>query len=173
MSDFNVSLNGGIYAHTSAVTNASTNKIADYEGDAVANWTVEHVEWKGQTLFVQDSVMIGFGITINIATVLLKQATFNTLWGITATTGSTLEAAPANATLYEFTTSMVTVPVNEFLIDTTRSSDSKQFQIKLAAGRLAGDFPIQFSQGVYITHDIAIVGFKDADDKFVTFIKEN
>lgn len=172
MSDFNVSLSGGIYAHATAVTNAATNKIADYEGDAAANFTVDHVEWQGQTLFTQDSVMIGFGVTINIASVLLAQATFNTLWGITGTTGSTLEAVPSPATIYEFTTSMTTVPTREFLIDTTRSSDSKQFQIKLAAGRLAGDFPITFTQGVYIVHDIAIVGFKDADNKFVTFIKE-
>jgi len=173
MSDMNVSLSGGIYSHPSAVTDADANKIADYEGDAGCNFTSTHVEWRGQSLFIQDSVMIEFGVTINIARMLLVDDTLETLWGITGCSGTfTKEAAPAQATVYEFTTTYTALPTNEFLVSTTRSSDSKKFQIWLAAGKVAGEFPFSFTQSDYIVHDISIIGYPDADDKIVTFIKE-
>ena len=173
MSDMNVSLSGGIYSHATAVTDAAANKIADYEGDAGCNFTSTHVEWRGQSLFIQDSVMIEFGVTINIASMLLIDDTLGTLWGITACSGTfTKEAAPAQATQYEFTTTYTALPTNEYLISTTRSSDSKKFQVWLAAGKITGEFPMSFTQSQYMVHDISLIGYPDAANKIVSFIKE-
>ena len=171
-SAYNVSLNGGIYAKSTGVTNESANQIADYSGAASITMTSEHVEWRGQSFWVRDAVLVRVGATLNFASVLFKPETFGTIWGITATAGSTKEATPATATVYELDTSYTTTPELEFLVDVDRSSDSKKFQIWAAAGRLTGDFPISFTQGEYMVHDIGITCFTNSSNQMLQIIKE-
>lgn len=169
---YNVSTNGGIYAKASAVTNEAANEIADYEGTAALNMTAEHVEARGQSFWAQDAVMTRCGASINLAEVFFRPETFGTVWGITAGSGSTKEAVPAGATIYELDTSFVSLPELEYLIDIDRTSDEKKFQIWCAAGRLTGDFNIGFTQGEYIKHDVSITAFLDANNDLIHIIKE-
>jgi len=167
MSDYNVGLNGAIYRKSDAVTNEAANAIADYEGNASTAISNEHVEWRGQGLYVKDSVLINMGVSLNFATMLFKPVTLASLYGITATSGSTREAAPATATVWEISSALATVPLGEYLIDVTRSSDEKLIQIWAAAGRVAGEINVAIAPRAYMTHDVSINCFLDANDKLL------
>lgn len=173
MADENVSLAGGIYAKTDGVSAIAADQIADYEGEAALSITTEHVVWKGQNLVTRDSVLIGISASMNFGTVLWKASSFGTMFGITATSGSTKEASPADGTVYTLDNTLSTVPELEWLSSMTRSSDDKKFQICGYAGRVAGDFPVSFTHGTYMTQDVAIALYADADGKIIEFITES
>lgn len=172
MADYNKPLSGGIYVASADVTNASANQVADFEGDAGATVTKAEVTWTGQSLFVQDAAATSYAFAMSFSTIAFKPETVGTVFGITATSGSTKEASPVTATIYEFSTSLADVPALEWLVHWTRSSDSKKAQLWAGAGKLTGDFPMMMSRDVYMAHDSAVICYPDADNKILQVIKE-
>jgi len=152
-------VSGTIAAQAAAVTNANT--IADFQGEASVNLVIDHASWKGQNIFIQDDFLHSVDATMNFSEVAFDPNTIGTVWGITAT-------------VYTFDTSLTTVPELEWLATVERGNDdaNQLFQIWAGAGRIAADFPISMTHGEYITHDIGIQLFTDADNKLIELIWE-
>lgn len=171
-SQYNVSTNGGLFQHATAVTNEAANNVGDYEGDAALNLTAERAEALGQSFWVQDAVMIRAAASLNIGEVFFNPDNFGTIWGITPTAGSSMEASPVTGTEWVLDTGFITLPEKQWLTDVDRTSDSKKFQVLVYAGRLTGDFNVAFTQGVYMKHDISITAFLDDNDDLIKIFKE-
>lgn len=171
-SQYNVSTNGGLYQHATAATNEAANNVGDYEGDAAVNLVAEQVEALGQSFWVQDSVMIRAAASINIGMVYFDPDNFGTVWGITPTAGSSMEASPVTGTEWVLDIGFITLPQKQWLVDVDRTSDTKKFQVLAYAGRMTGDYNIAFTQGVYMKHDISITAFLDSNDDLIKIFKE-
>lgn len=174
MSDWNIALSGGIYTAAADVTNAAANQVADYEGAASLALSMTFAEAYGQHLFRQASALTRVGASVNLGTVAFKGQNIGTLLGITATTGTTLEAVGATATVWALDNTLSTVTAQEWLQEVTRSGDSKLFQIWEAQAKIGGDMPISFTHGESpgMAHDIALICDVDASGDFIKFFKE-
>lgn len=170
-----VALNGTISAHASAVTDATANNIGEYEGDAAVNITTERLAWRGQKLVDIENVLTFFGGTMNVGRVQLSTAkVFGTLWGLTATAGSTAETTPTTASIYNFDASMVTdTPRLQILSSVERHSTNYKFQVLAYEAQLAASFPFNLSPREIIVEDLAWVLYPEAStENLLDFIWE-
>ena len=170
-----VALNGTIAAHASAVTDASANRIGDFEGDAAVNITTERVVWRGQSLVDIENVITSLGGTMNFGRVELETAkVFGTLWGVTATAGSTAETTPTTASVYNFDASSITdIPRLQILSTVERHDTSYKFQVKAYEAQLAASFPLSLVPRDVLTEDLSWVLYAEAStENLLDFIWE-
>jgi len=172
MSQYNTPISGGIFFKSDAVTSISTDKIADYEGAAAVNIAIESSQAFGQNFWPQEYSLNQMDLSLNYGGVYWKNSHVNILLGITATQAAMKSAGTETATLYELTTSMTTIPTGEFLSEVTRSSDSKLFHVWCAAGRLASDFNLALTKSEFMTTELGIGCYADANGKVVSFYQE-
>ena len=172
MSQYNVPLSGGIFYKSDGVTSISTDKIADYAGSASVNVAVQSVQAYGQNFWPQEYALTQMDLSLNYGGVYWKNSHTNTLLGITATAAAMKSAGTETATLYELTTSMTTIPTGEFLSEVTRSSDSKLFHMWAAAGRLASDWNIAVTKNEFMTTELGIGCYADANGKVLGLYQE-
>ena len=176
MSDFNKPNSTGIYAATvgSGVIASSGYSIADFEGSAALNFAIESMQAFGQNFWGQEYALNQISLSLNLGGVFWNTVNIiSTLLGLTATAGSVLAAGSATATAYPITTSMSSVPVKEYLISTTRSSDSKVFQIKAFSGRIASDMDLALAKDTWMQTDMGIGLYADGSGNVLTFIEES
>lgn len=177
MSDFNKPNSTAIYAATvgSGVVVTAGYSIADFEGSAAVNFAIESMEAFGQNFWGQEYALNQISLSLNLGGVFWNTANIiSTLMGLTAAAGSTLiTGTGATATIWNVTTSMTSVPVKEYLISTTRSSDSKLFQIKSFSGRIASDMGLALSKDTWIQTDMGIGLYADGSGNVLTFIEES
>ncbi len=173
MSQYNKPTSGKIYSSLAGVIATAGDRIADYEGAAAMNIAVDSIVAFGQNFWPQEYALNQMLLSLNYGGVYLQQATFNTVLGVTAVQGSVMNDATPTATLYKFTTALESIPAPEYLSHIVRSSDSKIMQIWGAAGRLSSDFNMALTKDAFITHEIGIGLFADANGDVLWFIQEN
>lgn len=176
MSDYNKPNSTGIFAATvgSGVTNTSGYSIADFEGEAALNFAIESMQAFGQNFWPQEYALNQISLSLNLGGVFWNTSNIiSTLMGLTAAAGSVLAAGSATATIWTVTTAMTSVPVKEYLISTTRSSDSKLFQIKAFSGRIASDMGLALSKDSWIQTDMGIGLYADGSGNVLRFIEES
>jgi hypothetical protein len=176
MSDYNKPSSTAIYAATvgSGIVASSGYAIADFEGEAAMNFTIESMLAFGQNFWPQEYALNQISLSLNLGGVFWNTTNIiSTLMGLTATAGSVLAAGSATATIWNVTTSMTSVPVKEYLVSTTRSSDSKLFQIKAFSGRIATDMSLGLSKDTWIQTDMGIGLYADGSGNVLRFIEES
>ena len=177
MSDYNKPNSTSIYAATvgsGVIASDATYGIADFQGSAALNFSIESMLAFGQNFWPQEYALNQISLSLNLGGVFWNTANIiSTLMGLTATAGSVLAAGSATATVYNITTSMTSVPVKEYLISTTRSSDSKVFQIKAFSGRISSDMDLALDKESWIQTDMGIGLYADGSGNVLTFIEES
>ena len=174
MSQYNLPNSGEIFAKSAAVTAVAADKIADYDGAASMNIAVEHAIAFGQNFWPQEVALVQMQISINYSGVYWESETIlPALFAITPTAGTIKDTTAASASIGKFTNALNSVPSWEFLSSVIRSSDSKIFQIWLAAGRIASDLGFSISKDEFMTTEMGINGFADANGDVLWIIKEN
>lgn len=168
------SIKGGFYAASASVTDAAANKVSDWQGDGTVAMTLTDETWLGQNIFEQESFLAMVEATMNFSEMAYQPGSWNKLWGLTQTSGSTLETTPVTgASVYELGNTLTSVPENELLASVeVPNNSSKKFQVWAGAGRVSGSFPVSFARGFW-THDAAFTCTTDADGKIFQFISEN
>jgi len=163
---------GAIYSKPTEVTNSVDYRIADYEGDAAVNITVESIQAFGQNFWPQEYALVQMAMSLNYSGVYWNNAHLNTLFGVTGTSGAMKDIATTTGNIYELTTSLESIPNPEFLSHSIRSSDSKMFQVWGAAGRIATDMNLALTKDAFMTTEMGIGLYADAAGKVVTFYQE-
>jgi hypothetical protein len=176
MSDKNKPNSTGIYAATvgSGITATGAYSIADFQGAAALNFSIESMVAFGQNFWPQEYALNQIEVGLSLGGVFWNTANIvATLLGVSAAAGSVLAAGSATATIWNITTAMTSIPVKEYLISTTRSSDSKVFQIKAFSGRLATDMSLGLSKDTWIQTDMGIALYADGSGNMLRFIEES
>jgi hypothetical protein len=174
MSDYNLPNNGEIFAKSAGVTAVAADKIADYTGAASFNIAVEHAIAYGQNFWPQEVALVQMNVSINYGGVYWNTDNIlAALIGTSATAGSVMDTTAASASIHKLTNAIGSIPSWEFLSEVTRSSDSKLFQIWAAAGRLASDLNFSVSKDEFMTSEIGIGCFADANGDVIWIIQEN
>lgn len=171
-----VALNGTIAAAAAGVTDAAANILGAYEGDAAVNITTERVIWRGQSLVNIESVITSLGGTMNVGRIELNVAkVFGTLWGVTATAGSTAETTPTTASIYNFDASVITdIPRLQVLSTVERHDTKYKFQVKAYEAQLAASFPLSLKPRDVIVEDLSWMLYAEAStENLLDFIWEN
>lgn len=175
MGDYNKPNNTKIYAAVvgSGITATGDYRIADFEGDAALNFAIESMEAFGQNFWGQEFALNQISLGLSLGGVFWNtENIIETLIGVTAGTGLIYDDTAATATTWDITTAMSSVPVKEYLIDTTRSSDSKKFQIKAFSGRIATDMSLALSKNAWIQTDMGIGLYADSSGNVLRFLEE-
>lgn len=174
MSQYNLPNSGEIFAKSAGVEAVAADKIADYDGAASMNIAVEHAVAFGQNFWPQEVALVQMQVSINYAGVYWDSDTIlPAVLGITATAGSVMDTTADTASVYKLTNSLSSIPSWEFLSSVIRSSDSKIFQVWLAAGRLSADLGFSISKDEFMTSELGINGFADGNGDVLWIIKEN
>lgn len=174
MSQYNLPNSGEIFAKSDAVTSVAADKIADYDGAASMNIAVEHAVAFGQNFWPQEVALVQMQVSINYAGVYwITNKILPALLGISDTVGTVKDTTAATASISKLQNTLNSIPSWEFLSSVIRSSDSKIFQVWLAAGRLAADLNFSISKDEFMTTEMGVNGFADAAGEVLWFIQEN
>ncbi len=174
MSQYNLPNSGEIFAKADGVEAVAADLIADYDGAASMNIAVEHAIAFGQNFWPQEVALVQMQVSINYAGVYWNSETIlPAVLAITPAVGSVKDTTAATASVAKLSNSLSSIPSWEFLSSVVRSSDSKIFQIWLAAGRLATDLGFSISKDEFMTTELGISGFADAAGEVLWIIKEN
>ncbi len=174
MGDINLPISGQIFAKSDAVTAVAADRIADYDGAASFNIAVESAIAFGQNFWPQEVALVQMNVSINYGGVYWNMENIAAaLLGITATAGTIKDTTAASASIIKMTNSLSSIPSWEFLSEVLRSSDSKLFQVWIAAGRLASDLNMSVSKDEFMTTEMGIGAFADANGDVVWLIQEN
>ena len=173
MAQYNLPNAGGIFAKSAGVTAIAADKIADYDGAAAFNIAVEHAIAFGQNFWPQEVALVQMNVSINYGGVYWRtDKILSALIGTSEVAGSVMDASAVTASIHKLTNSLSSIPSWEFLSDLTRSSDSKKFQIWLAAGRLAADLGASVSKDEFMTSELGINAFADGNGDVMWIIHE-
>lgn len=174
MSDYNLPNAGQIFAKADGVSAIAADLIADYQGAASFNIAVEHAIAYGQNFWAQEIALVQMAVSINYGGVYWASGNIiSAVLGITFTNGSIMDSTAANASIWQLTNSLSSVPNYEYLSEVTRSSDSKLFQVWAAAGRLASDLGFSISKDEFMTSELGIGCYADANGDVIWIHEEN
>lgn len=174
MGDINLPISGEIFAKSDGVTAIAADKIADYDGAASFNIAVESAIAFGQNFWPQEVALVQMNVSINYGGVYWNMENIAAaLLGITAVAGSIKDSTAATGSVIKLTNSLSTIPSWEFLSEVLRSSDSKLFQVWVAAGRLASDLNMSLSKDEFMTTEMGVGAFADANGDVVWLIQES
>lgn len=174
MGDINLPISGEIFAKSDGVEAVAADLIADYDGAASMNIAVESAIAFGQNFWPQEIALVQMNVSINYGGVYWNSDTIlEAVLGITASVGSVKDTTAVTASVYVLKNSLNSIPNWEFLSSVIRSSDSKIFQVWVAAGRLASDLNFSLSKDEFMTTELGIGAFADAAGDVLRIIKEN
>lgn len=174
MGDINLPIGGKIYAKADAVTGVAADRIADYDGAASFNIAVESAIAYGQNFWPQEVALVQMNVSLNYGGVYWNMENIAAaLLGISATAGTIKDTTAASASIIKMTNALNTIPSFEFLSEVLRSSDSKLFQVWAAAGRLASDLNMSLSKDEFMTSEMGVGCFADANGDVIWLIQEN
>lgn len=172
MSDYNLPNAGEIFAKSTGVLAIDADKIADYTGAASFNIAVEHAIAYGQNFWPQEIALVQMGVSLNFGGVYWNTDNIlAALLGTSAVSGTVKDTSTDTANIHKLTNALTTIPSWEFLSEVTRSSDTFKFQIWAAAGRLASDLGFSVSKDEFMTSEMGVGCFADANDDVLWLIE--
>jgi hypothetical protein len=146
------------------------DELADYTGAAGLNIAVEHAIAYGQNMFPQEIAMTQLNATINYSGVYWNAGQIlPTILGVSGVTGSVMDSTAATATVWKLTNSITALTNYEYMSAFVRSSDSKEFGIWAAAGRLSSDLGMSVSKDEFSTTELGITAYADANGDILWF----
>jgi hypothetical protein len=173
MSDYNLPNAGEIFSKSDGVTAVAADKVADYDGAASFNIAVEHAIAYGQNFWPQEIALVQMAVSINYSGVFWNSSNIlAAVLGISATAGSIMDTTAATASVWKLTNSLSSIPSWEYLSEITRSSDSKLLQVWAAAGRLSSDLGFSVAKDEFMTSEMGIGCFADANGDVIWIHQE-
>ena len=173
MSDYNLPISGELFAKSAGVTAVAADKIADYDGSASFNIAVEHAIAFGQNFWPQEIALVQMNVSINYGGVYWNtDKILPALLSVADVSGTVKDTTLATANIHKLTNSLNAIPSWEFLSEVTRSSDSYKFQVWAAAGRLASDLNLSISKDEFMTSELGIGCFADANGDVIWIIQQ-
>jgi len=172
MADENVGLTGGIFYHATAVTNESTNELAEFRGGWSANIEETIVDWYGQQMTRKDATMVRLDVRLVVDEVAFKQATLETIWGATKDDSAVYlkdAAGTTAATSYTFSSSTTGPPELQYLIQCTL--DGSIFQAYCDDG-IALSTTINFTSEDYVVQNLEIMAYGASGTLVAFFIEQ-
>lgn len=174
MSQYNLPNAGEIFAKSDGVESVAADKIGDYTGAASFNIAVESAIAYGQNFWPQEVALVQMNVSISYGGVYWNSETIlPALIGTSATVGSVKDTTAATASIHKLVNTLSSIPSWEFLSSVVRSSDSKIFQVWSAAGRLAADLNFSISKDEFMTSEMGVGCFADANGDVIWIIQEN
>jgi len=173
MADENVGLTGQLFAHASAVTNASANEIGEFRGGWSVTIEETFAEWYGQSIVRKAATLTQMDINISIPEVAFKQTIFGNaqlfgLFDITVGAVSTKEAVPAVATSYEFTATAGAPREMQYLVEC--QLDGKTFQAYAPTAKIMTP-TFNFTNQDFVVYNVDLILY-GATGSLLTLIHE-
>jgi hypothetical protein len=135
------------------------------------NIAVESAIAYGQNFWPQEIALVQMNVSINYGGVYWNtENILPALIGTAAVSGTIKDTTNATANIHKLTNSLSSIPSWEFLSEITRSSDSKLFQVWAAAGRLASDLNFSISKDEFMTSEMGVGCFADANGDVIWLI---
>ncbi len=171
MSDYNLPNAGEIFAKSDAVTAIAADKIEDYTGAASFNIAVENAIAYGQNFWPQEVALVQMNVSLNYGGVYWNtDKILVPLIGTADVSGTVKDTTAQTANTHKLTNSLSSVPNFEYLSEVTRSSDSLKFQVWAAAGRLASDLNFSISKDEFMTTEMGVGCYADANGDVIWLI---
>lgn len=173
MSDYNLPNAGEIFTKSDGVLAIAADKIADYTGAASFNIAVESAIAYGQNFWPQEVALVQMNVSLNYGGVYWNtDKILVPLLGTADVSGTVKDTTTDTANIHKLTNSISSIPNFEYLSEVTRSSDSKLFQVWAAAGRLAADLNFSISKDEFMTSEMGIGCFADANGDVIWLIDD-
>jgi hypothetical protein len=171
MSDYNLPNSGEIFAKSEGVTAIAADKIADYTGAASFNIAVESAIAYGQNFWPQEVALVQMNVSLNYGGVYWNtDKILVPLIGTADASGTVKDSTAQTANTHKLTNSISSIPNFEYLSEVTKSSTGYKFQVWAAAGRLAADLNFSISKDEFMTTEMGIGCFADANGDVIWFI---
>lgn len=149
-----VGLAGGLYAHSTAVTNEAGNLVAEFENgfDVVIDKTL--AEWRGQSRVVKGATLVGVDMKFIIPEVAFRPKLLETVHGFTENASDNLKAAGTPAA-HSYTIDEDTVPPEmQWLLDVVMGGKHLQ---AFAGDGIAMGTTIPFTNLEYVRFNLELL----------------